>query len=121
MYPREPVVRRFGAIRDDGEEMENIAARVTLVRSDREVDRAAPAENALSSLEVLGQRVQGDPRTTNRLGTVTAGKCPSRAKEARYRIANACMHIASLSGVRGAYISKGDTRRARPLQREIVC
>ena len=77
----------------------NVAARVTLVRCDREVDRAAPAENALSSLEVLGQRVQGDPRTTNRLGTVTAGKCPSRAEEARYRIANACMPSELTSGL----------------------
>ena len=81
------------------ERPKDVAARVTLVRSDREVDRAAPAENALSSLEVLGQRVRGDPRTTNRLGTVTAGKCPSRAEEARYWIANACMPSELTSGL----------------------
>ena len=83
------------------ERSKDVAAQLTLVRSDREVDRAAPAENALSSLEVLGQRVQGDPRPTNRLGTVTAGKCPSRAEEARYRIANgnACMPSELTSGL----------------------
>ena len=48
------------------ERSKDVAAQLTLVRSDREVDRAAPAENALSSLEVLGQRVQltqGEDRT----------------------------------------------------------
>ena len=44
------------------ERPKDVAAQLTLVRSDREVDRAAPAETALSSLEVLGQKVQGDPR-----------------------------------------------------------